>query len=71
MKIVTDDGLEIPFENLKVIDVKENQRIIFKINRVLSEDKMINIQKYLNSFFAPAKVLVVNNDVELQIIEIV
>lgn len=68
MRLILDDGKEIDFDRIKIIEVQENQRLIVKLN--LGENAnhayLRFAQEFFEEFLYPAKVVVVNGEIDIE-----
>ena len=71
MKLILDDGQEISFEDVKVIEAKKNQVIIIKVypEIIKNKDIMPILRDNMSRLFAPAKTLIMATDNSVSVIE--
>jgi len=69
MRLVLDDGKEIPLGNIKVLEVKENHRIILKTENEEMNQSILSVKEMLEHFFAPSKILVIPKEVNIEIVK--
>lgn len=69
MKLVLDNGTEIPFENIKILDVNEKQRIVVNLGELMEQEDFDQTYTVLSDFFKPAKMILVTGDITVRGIE--
>ena len=67
MKLVTDDGLEIPIDQIKTIEATENTRVIVNVKQELSNEQLLIISKQFEDLFKPGRAcLIPSGIIEIQ-----
>lgn len=66
MKLVLDNGTEIPLENVKVVNVQEGDIICVEIDKLISMNVIEDIHEDFASVFNPIKVIILNKGIKLK-----
>ncbi len=56
MKIVTDDGVEIPFDSIQIVEVKPSDLVVFKIPDGFDYEEASDLHKGITRFFNNMKI---------------
>ncbi len=65
MKLITNDDIEIEFDKIKTIEIKENEVVVLRIQQRLTEPIWHNLMKSMGKIFPNNKVIILEEGAEI------